>query len=541
MRLLSLLTFSLLLSVSSAFAQLPERYTEIQYDDVQRTMEYFSVDGSPLVTVDALGNRLSHFGTILRDDPSAERPGAPPYIARETIDADQAASDRQIIPSGEAWTMIRFGNFDLGERSQLVISSVSTQQSQVFTQDKLTAWKGISARFSGTQIQLDLIVSSGEPSGDIFYNIQNLLVGPSASEPRPEEALNPDIPESLCGVDDRTPSSDYRVGRIMPMGCTGFALNNGVLLSAGHCFDPDRLAFYGIDPDTLVLEFNVPKSFPSGKTRPAAPEHQFKIDHSSAQFENSGRGLDWAVFSVVPNDEGLSPDKVYGGFDFGSSVEPGEIGVRGYGADNGVDNQTQQDDIGELITHSYASVQGSPGVIGHKADTRGGNSGSPVFFVGSGRAFGIHTHAGCASPRGNGGTSFNQLNLWDAITDGSRGAITYRKRFLLNKQFFAGEGQEELRLDFGTPFSHIYRIDIEVGFEGDTFDAGDSWYGPFVFGGQNNVGGSRDSTRLSHRGLQTGRRMMDGILVEHFRADAGSFFVTEVVLTVIADPMRIVE
>ena len=540
MRSLSGLTLPLFIGIASAFAQSPEPYTVIEYADVQRDTEYFSVDVSPVVTVETPGDRFTRLSTIASGEGSTELPPTPPYIAREIIDAGPAAIDRE-IPNDDAWTMIQFGDFDLGERSQLVISSISTQQSQVFTHDKLTAWRAVSARLRGTQIQLDLVVSPGDTN--VFYNIQNLLVGPSvsASGGRSEDASNPDLPESLCGVDDRTPSSDPRVGRIMPIGCTGFALNNGVLLSAGHCFSLDTLQSYGVDPDTLVLEFGVPKSLPSGKTVPTSPEHQFKIDYPAAQFADQGRGLDWAVFTVVPNDAGLMPDEVYGGFDFGPSAEPGDIRVRGYGGDYGVDNQTQQDATGELVTHNYASMQGAPGVIGHRADTRGGNSGSPVFFARSGRVFGIHTHAGCASPRGNGGTSFNQLDLWDAIADGSRGAITYQKRFVLNRLFFEGGNHEELRLDFGTPFAHIYRIDVEVRFGEDMFDTGESWYGPFVFGGQRNTGGSRDYTRLNHRGLQTGRRLMDGILVEHFRANGGSFFVTEIIFTVVADPTPIAE
>lgn len=80
------------------------------------------------------------------------------------------------------------------------------------------------------------------------------------------------------------------------------------------------------------------------------------------------------------------------------------------------DSQTQQEHSGPLV--SVDLISGDNAVIKHRFDTRGGNSGSPIFLSKDPNiAIGIHSHGGCnnSSLSANHGTSFLNSALWNAI------------------------------------------------------------------------------------------------------------------------------
>ena len=61
----------------------------------------------------------------------------------------------------------------------------------------------------------------------------------------------------------------------------------------------------------------------------------------------------------------------------------------------------------------------TPTTVAYQTDTMGGNSGSPVSWEQTGRSVGIHTDGGCVGFTGsNGGTSFRNQGLWNAIKAG---------------------------------------------------------------------------------------------------------------------------
>ena len=225
------------------------------------------------------------------------------------------------------WIIVRFESFNLGDDTLTITSLEDPDQEQVFTQNKLEKWGGLSARFSGGTVRI--VVSLLEDNGRSFYTIKDFMVGDEEAianqSSGSEEAL---ASESLAGQDSRRRSFDGRIARIMPVGCTALTLNNGVFLTAGHC----------VTEEMLILEYRVPKSLSSGAPMPPLVRHQFKVDPLSVRYSAKGPGDDWAVFSVHENDDGLTPDQIYGGFDFTIEAAEGRIAVRGYGRDDGIDN-----------------------------------------------------------------------------------------------------------------------------------------------------------------------------------------------------------
>lgn len=197
---------------------------------------------------------------------------------------------------------------------------------------------------------------------------------------------------TICGVDDRRPSSDPKIGRISKSagnpGCSMTMISDTVAISAGHC-----------SSYLQVAEFNVPSSV-GGNTRAAKREDQYRVVPGSMQFIDGGIGNDWAVFRLEPNRvTGRNPGEVQGRYPV--SYERPSVGtivrITGYGRDSEPDrNFAQQTHHGPVSSLNRSAMY-------HKADTQGGNSGSTVRRNNDGAILGIHTHGGCDS-QGNGST-----------------------------------------------------------------------------------------------------------------------------------------
>lgn len=108
--------------------------------------------------------------------------------------------------------------------------------------------------------------------------------------------ISKNAPGICYGVDDRVYSiTSEIVGRIFPSGGTGFVLNNGKLLTAGHV-----LRLLDIDPTyTPIIEFNVPLSDNNGNIVRSAPEDQFVINKDYVIKQEGSIGNDWAVFFCI--------------------------------------------------------------------------------------------------------------------------------------------------------------------------------------------------------------------------------------------------
>ena len=370
--------------------------------------------------------------------------------------AELTTGDRTISVPGAAWLQLQFGEVDLGPNGVLTITAPSGE-AQNFSQAELDAWGGLSAIFNGSELRIT--ISPGpESAGPLAVSIDDIIVGlpagrpgeaPEAAAPEPlRQLLGDDLrrfvpelpappadaapaegatpgasaaPEAICGTnDDRVASNDVRSGRIVPIGCTGWLIDGGLMLTAGHC----------VGASAQILEFNVPASLADGTTVAAAVRDQYRIIAGSVVSQNTGVGNDWALFRVQPSTEtGLLPAAAQGGsFQVSNTANPAQVRITGFGVDGpppnfgaggprDATNQTQQTHLGALATNTGGANSGR---LDYNADTQGGNSGSPVIAEGTAQTIGIHTNGGCTTAGGNNsGTSFRNQALWAAIQNGT--------------------------------------------------------------------------------------------------------------------------
>jgi hypothetical protein len=260
-------------------------------------------------------------------------------------------------------------------------------------------WRDTSAYFNGDSILLELLAQPN--TGDNRIIIRNAIAGPAA----------PLGTDTICGpTDDRTLSSDPRVGRNQPSTCTSWLINdcNHCFLTAGHCAS-------GVN----VVEFNYPLSTSGGSIQHPGPQDQYSVDATSMQ-SNGGQGVgdDWAYFGVFPNSNtGLTPHEANGMQAFDLVPPPAVTGqlirITGNGSTGSPVSPTWN-----LVqkTHAgpYSSFSGT--TVRYTTDTTGGNSGSPVILDGTNQAIAIHTHGGCSSTGGsNASTGSNHGGLQTAL------------------------------------------------------------------------------------------------------------------------------
>jgi hypothetical protein len=314
---------------------------------------------------------------------------------------------REVVRAPEApWLQLHFSDYNLGQRSYITLTSLQDESQQRLDEKSLTRYLGSSAYFNGDAVEVKLYVAPGEKG--IFFRLSEIIVGEWAGQPK-----------SLCDGDNRVSSTDPRVGRIMPIGCTGWITSNGAHLTAGHC-TAGALMWW--------LQFNIPPSLADGTVQHPPPEDQYWIVQGSIVWFDDGNGQignDWAVFACEPDDStDLLPVHAQGAFyRMSRDNNPSNVRVTGVGQDNtppgstgglNSDSQTLQTDSGSYLGET---VEGPSDVrIEYTVDTEPGSSGSPVIILGTTLTVGIHTDGGCSPPsEGNEGTGFEHDNLENAI------------------------------------------------------------------------------------------------------------------------------
>jgi V8-like Glu-specific endopeptidase len=307
-----------------------------------------------------------------------------------------------VVVEGAAWLRLEFESIELagsdfdGTGAVLRITSLYDAAVQELHAVHVEQWRKTSAYFNGDEVLVEVLAQPGTgPSRVVLAAVTAELAA---------------LPESICGTtDDRVLSYDNRAGRLVPVGCTGWVIDdcNSCMLTAGHC----------TGTNLQVLQFNVPLSTSTGSIQNPPPQDQYAIDTANVQT-NGGQGVgnDWAYFGVFPNSNtGLTPAQAYGGR-FSLRIPPplntaDPIRVTGFGTRSSPAtwSQVQETHVGGWVTNSGNTLQYTP-------DTTGGNSGSPVIHEPTGRAIGIHTHGGCTATGGaNAGTSANHPGLQAAL------------------------------------------------------------------------------------------------------------------------------
>jgi V8-like Glu-specific endopeptidase len=309
-----------------------------------------------------------------------DRPLAPPVAFSRDSGPLANPSDRQRsihteivrMPTAE-WLRVYFGAVKLGRGSVLRITSTKDGEVQLLDAETLAIWSNTSAYFNGDTITIEML--GGPETQENHLIIERLAYG--SSEPGPN---------TLCGADDRVPTSEDWSGRVLPNGCTGAVWSDtSCILGAGHCFDQPT--------DAQVIEFRVPLNDAQCEWQHPPVSDQFPI--LTRQYSDLGAGNDWAVATVGPNDLLQKPVDRYGEFrpiSHGIPTTEAPVEVTGYGVAAECElNQVQQTSEGNLTGVTANAVQ-------HNADTTGGNSGSAI--VHDGEIIAVHTHGGCPSNQG---------------------------------------------------------------------------------------------------------------------------------------------
>ncbi|WP_299184815.1 T9SS type A sorting domain-containing protein [uncultured Aquimarina sp.] len=296
----------------------------------------------------------------------------------------------EVSETGATWLRLFFKDVNLGNHSTITITSKLDGATQTLTSKTIKDWNNSSAYFNGDAVTITLSVAANDSS--VGINISELSVG----------ELDPTI-KSQCGsADDRIDSTDDAIGRIVPIGCTGWIITNGKFVTAGHC----------LTSRSEIIEFNVPKSNPDRTIVHPGPEDQYPIGNFVSPYINSpSQANDWGVFEASANSQtGLTPLQAQGkSFNVVQDAPGNTIRITGFGTDTGIDNQTQQTHSGPLASVTNTFVR-------YRADTTGGNSGSPIIDEATGNAVGVHAYGGCSGSGGsNSGERATIPAFWDAM------------------------------------------------------------------------------------------------------------------------------
>lgn len=248
-----------------------------------------------------------------------------------------------IIVPNATWLRLIFDRADLGRApgggrpTILRITSLADGATQHHVAQTLKQWEYTSAYFNGDEVRVEIIADSNAVASHV--KISSVFAGVAGGDPL----------ATICGpTDDRLPSDDPRVGRVVPIGCTVWLINdsNNCLITAGHC----------ADGALNVVEFNVPLSDGGGGLQHPGPEDQYAVDFNSKQFINGGIGDDWGYFGCFNNTEtGLPAGVVQGDFFVLAETPPANKGqnirITGYGTDSSPPewNQIQQTHVGPYL------------------------------------------------------------------------------------------------------------------------------------------------------------------------------------------------
>jgi len=148
------------------------------------------------------------------------------------------------------WMGLHFSKANLGRESYMIITSLKDGYWQRLDAVSLEQWNNFSAFFNGEAVEIQLFAAPFD--NGIFVNINEVIVG---------DWYGGSPYSSICGpTDDRIFSNQPATGRLLSIGCTGWIIPNGKIVTAGHCLGGAN-----------VMEFNVPLSLPSGTIQHPPP------------------------------------------------------------------------------------------------------------------------------------------------------------------------------------------------------------------------------------------------------------------------------
>jgi len=212
--------------------------------------------------------------------PAAAQPALPPQevVPLETDSGfvvnegrTRAAIFASVVDApGAAWLRLDIDELVLGAApaggapTVLRVTSLLDGHRQHLDEEAAAQWALTTAYFNGPAVLVELVADPGAAPSRVSLEAAWAGVPDAASV------------ATVCGSDDRVLSSDPRIARVMPIGCTAWIIDdpNRTMLSARHC--------YGSSSFT-VAQFNVPLSTGGGAYVNPAPQHQYPVDASSVQ------------------------------------------------------------------------------------------------------------------------------------------------------------------------------------------------------------------------------------------------------------------
>lgn len=308
---------------------------------------------------------------------------------------------------GAAWVRLWFGPTHLAgdpaaDGAVVRMTSLDDGAVQELNAETLAMWSNSSAYFNGSAVRVEVLARAG--TGTSRVRVERVTAG--------QEETGATV-RTICGpTDDRVLSNDPRSGRLVPVGCTAWLINdaNREFLTAGHC-----------GPTTGdIVEFNCPLSTSGGTIVHPAPQHQYPVHVPSIQTNGGlGVGNDYSYFGCSPNaTTGLTAYQAQGAtYVLAPNAAPTAHGqvlrITGYGVTSlpisATWSQAQKTHAAPITAVAGTALQYVP-------DTTGGNSGSGIEDTSTGLAIGIHTHGGCTSTGGyNQGTSLHLATLRAAL------------------------------------------------------------------------------------------------------------------------------
>src|ERR1043165_9446698 len=334
------------------------------------------------------------------------------FVSAPSGASPQAVYATTVAAPRAPWIRVSFdqvllpGRVEEGRGAYLKITSLRDGAVQYLNSITLAQWANTTAYFNGDAVTIVLFAFPGVGSSRV--SIRSVTAG---------EVGAGGGTDTICGpADDRTLFGDRRLARHLPEGCTTwlFSDTNHAFLTAGHC---------AVSPGD-VQEFNCPLSDASGNIAHPAPQDQYVVDPASIQWHFNSAvlyGEDFTYFACFPNSNtGLTPYQAQGQYFELATFVPFPAGqtlrVTGYGTTSNSQsplewNQVEKTDFGPFMELSATTIK-------YQVDTTGGNSGSPVEDLTTGRVIGIHANAGCSNPLGatsNAGTALNYPVLQAAL------------------------------------------------------------------------------------------------------------------------------
>jgi hypothetical protein len=178
---------------------------------------------------------------------------------------------------GAAWLQLRFRAVNLPGASRLEISSFRDQHVQRLDRRIMQDWFPDSAFFNGDALLVRLF------AGPATRGVSVALDGVEIGFPPPGGI------DSICGpTDDRVLSSDKRVARIDPAGCTAWiGTSRGLIFTAGHCAGYGHVVEFA--PDGTKVNHYGPFALLSFKTVEV---------HGSRQVTGAGPALPGTAYLV---------------------------------------------------------------------------------------------------------------------------------------------------------------------------------------------------------------------------------------------------